>query len=167
MSETPVTINSRKFDGSIGKSWTCELLEQDGPLFVFVGKFDREVTHEHLGVIRRGTVSYEYYWLDRWYNVFRFHEPDGEFRNFYCNINMPPTFDGRTLDYVDLDLDVLVTKDQTYTILDSDEFEENAIKYGFSADIRTHARKAVDDLTKLIESRQFPFDYGNNRNKTP
>jgi protein associated with RNAse G/E len=159
MDSQAVTINSRLFDGSIGKSWTCKIVEQDGPLLVFVGVFDREVAHEHLGVIRRGTISYEYYWLDRWYNVFRFHEPDGEFRNYYCNINMLPTFDGRTLDYVDLDLDILVGKDGAYTILDLDEFEENAAKYHFSDDLRANVNKAVDDLTELIKTRQFPFDH--------
>ena len=154
-----VTINSRFFDGSIGKSWTCKIIEQDGPRLVFVGTFDRQVIHEHLGVIRRGTISYEYYWLDRWYNVFRFHQPDGEFRNYYCNINMPPTFDGRMLDYVDLDLDILVGKDRAYTILDSEEFEENADKYGFSDDLRANVNRAVDELISLIESRRFPFDH--------
>jgi len=159
MKDESVTVNSRLYDGRIGKSWTCKLIKQDGTLLLFVGKFDRDVVHEHLGVIRRGTVSYEYYWLDRWYNVFRFHEADGEFRNYYCNVNMPPTFDGRTLDYVDLDLDVLVKRDWTYTILDSDEFEENAVKHGFSADLCARAHNAVDELIKLIEAHQFPFDH--------
>ena len=160
-----VTINSRLFDGSIGKSWTCELLYQESSLLVFVGVFDRQVTHEHLGVIRRGTISYEYYWLDRWYNVFRFHEPDGEFRNYYCNINMPPIFDGRTLDYVDLDLDIFVGRDRQSKILDSEDFEHSAARYGFSAELRYNVRKAVDELTELINRQDFPFDHRNPCNK--
>ncbi|MEO7674386.1 MAG: DUF402 domain-containing protein [Pyrinomonadaceae bacterium] len=152
-----VTINSRRFDGSIGKSWPCELREQSGPLYVFFGEFDREISHEHLGLVRRGTISYEYYWLDRWYNVFRFHEPDGTFRNYYCNISMPPTFANAVLDYVDLDIDVLVAKDGSYSVLDSAEFAENALKYGFSEELRSKVAETLDEVINLIEQRQFPF----------
>ncbi|MGB7210057.1 MAG: DUF402 domain-containing protein [Pyrinomonadaceae bacterium] len=157
MSGEIVTINSRKFDGSIGKSWKCELVEQARNLLVFVGVFDREISHEHLGVVKRGTISYEYYWLDRWYNIFKFHEPDGSFRDYYCNINMPPTFENGVLDYVDLDIDILVAQNGTYSILDSDEFEENAVKHEYSDVLRADVFRAVDELTAMIESREFPF----------
>jgi hypothetical protein len=46
------------------------------------GEFAEDVEHSNLGQIKNGTVSHEYFWLDRWYNVFRFHEPDGTLRNF-------------------------------------------------------------------------------------
>ena len=70
-----ITINSRKYDGRLHRSWQATLTEQSTSLLKFVGEFDQEIKHQHIGVIRRGTVSYEYYWLERWYNVFRFHEP--------------------------------------------------------------------------------------------
>ncbi|MCA1625364.1 MAG: DUF402 domain-containing protein [Acidobacteria bacterium] len=93
-----VTINSRKIDGKIHKSWKAELIETNHNLLKFVGKFEKEIKHEHLGVIRRGTVSYEFYWLDRGFNVFRFHEPEGNLRNFYCNINLPPQLENNVLE---------------------------------------------------------------------
>ncbi len=158
MNGDTVKINSRKFDGSIGKSWNCKLVEENGTLLVFVGEFDRAINHEHLGLIKRGTISYEYYWLDRWYNVFRFHEPDGAFRNYYYNINMPPTFENGVLDYIDLDIDILAANDGTYSILDSNEFEENALKHGFSDDLRLNVSAAVYELTLMIKQGEFPFD---------
>ena len=156
MTET-VTVNSRKFDGSIRRSWTCRLVEQKGPLLVFEGVFDFDVSHEDLGFIRRGTLSYEYYWLDRWYNVFRFHEPEGHLRNYYCNINMPPVFENGVLDYVDLDLDVLVRPDFSYKILDREDFEKNAKSFDYSDEIRINVNAAMSDVIRLIENRQFPF----------
>jgi protein associated with RNAse G/E len=153
-----ITVNSRKFDGSIRRTWTCRLIEQKGPLLVFEGVFDSDVRHNDLGFIRRGTISYEYYWLDRWYNVFRFHEPEGELRNYYCNINMPPIFVDGVLDYVDLDLDVLVWKDFSYEILDREEFEENAAKYGYSEELRNKVEASLKEITELIDTRSFPFE---------
>ena len=127
-------------------------------MLVFVGEFDRDVSHNDLGFIPSGTVSYEYYWLDRWYNVFRFLLPDGALRNYYCNVNMPPTFTGGVLDYVDLDIDVLVWPNGSHDILDMDEFNENAALLGYPREIRD---KALDSLTGLIDSindKKFPFD---------
>jgi len=154
-----ITINSRKFDGSINKSWNVEFVKRDNCLFTFVGEFEKEVIHSQLGVIRRGTVSYEFYWLNRWYNVFRFHEPDGDLRNFYCNINLPFKFTGTVLDYIDLDIDILVWKDFSCQILDSEEFEENAKRFSYSDKMRKKVRVTQNELISLIETKTFPFDY--------
>lgn len=153
-----VTINSRKFDGTIHKTWTANLIEQKDILLTFVGKFEKEVNHKQLGLIRRGTISYEFYWLDGWFNVFRFHERDGSLRNFYCNINMPPKFKDNVLDYVDLDIDVLVLKDFSIQILDTDEFEENIRKYSYSEEIKNKTNESLKKILDLIEKRDFPFD---------
>ena len=154
-----ITINSRKYDGRLHRSWQATLIEQSTSRLKFVGEFDQEIIHQHLGVIRRGTVSYEYYWLERWYNVFRFHEPDGEFRNFYCNINLPPIFNNDVLDYVDLDIDVLVWKDFSYSILDLDEFEENAVIFKYPTELITKIKMNLKELIHQIEHRKFPFDF--------
>ena len=154
-----ITINSRKYDGSIHRSWQATLIEQSTSLLKFVGEFDQVIKHQHIGVIRRGTISYEYYWLDRWYNVFRFHEPNGEFRNFYCNINLPPIFDNDVLDYIDLDIDVLIWKDFSYSILDLDEFEENAVIFKYPKELITKIKMNLKELIHQIEHRKFPFDF--------
>lgn len=151
-------VRSLKFDGIVRRSWTCELIGQNENELTFVGIFDRDVEHDHLGLIRKGTFSYEYYWLDRWYNVFRFHEPDGRFRNYYCNLTLPPTFDGNNLDYVDLDIDLLVWPDMSIEILDSAEFDENSEKFVYPADLIRKVELSIDELTGLIERREFPFD---------
>src|SRR5215218_7367004 len=129
MSKQSITINSRKFDGYIDKSWQAELVEETDKILIFAGIFDKEISHTHLGVIRRGTISYEYYWKYKWFNIFRFHEPEGQLRNFYCNVNMPPQFQNNVLDYIDLDVDVVVWKDLSHEILDLDEFELHAAKF--------------------------------------
>jgi protein associated with RNAse G/E len=153
-----ITVNSRKYDLSIRRRWTGKLVERNDPLIVIVGEFDRDVEHPGLGSISRGTISREYYWLDRWYNVFRFHEPDGKLRNFYCNVAMPPTLADGVLEYVDLDIDIVVWPDEIYEVVDRDDFETNAVKFGYSEDVRRQAENSVDELIRLIESREFPFD---------
>jgi protein associated with RNAse G/E len=72
-------------------------------------------------------------------------------------VNVPPSFDGETLSYVDLDLDILVDPDFSYQILDVEDFERNAKLYGYSNEVQTNVRLAVDELVNLIETRGFPF----------
>jgi uncharacterized protein len=153
------TINSRKFDGLIHRSWQCELLENRKNYWLFVGEFEKEVSHPKLGVIRRKTISYEYYFKDKWFNIFRFHEPGGELKFYYCNINMPPVFENGVLDYIDLDIDVLVQKDFGFEILDEDEFIENSLKFNYPPEIISRVHENLNALISLINSRRFPFDF--------
>jgi protein associated with RNAse G/E len=154
-----VTINSRKFDGRIHRSWRAKLLEETEEFFLFVGEFDSEVKHSKLGVIRRGTVSYEYYWKNEWYNVFRFHEPGGDLRNFYCNVNRPPQFENGVLDYIDLEIDILVWSDFSVEILDLDEYEESSRTFDFPDEVKYKVDESLNKLLEMIKERQFPFDF--------
>ena len=66
-------------------------------------------------------------------------------------------FDGATLSYVDLDLDIVVDPDASYRILDIEDFETNAKRYGYTDEVQANARRAVADLVTMIETRAFPF----------
>lgn len=151
-----ITVNSRKYDGRIRRTWTGGLISESDSHLVLVGTFDRDVQHTDLGLIRNGTVSFEHFWLKRWYNVFRFHEPDGTLKSYYCNIAMPPDFDGQVLDYVDLDIDVVVWPDKRYEILDLDDFERNTAKFGYPDDVRDRALTAVEELKAVIAAGELP-----------
>lgn len=125
----------------------------------FLGHFESEVSHSELGLIANGTISYEYYWLDRNYNIFRFHEPDGTMRNWYCNINLPPKFENNVLDYVDLDVDVIVWPDMSYMVVDLEDFEANAKRFGYPPSIFEIMNDARAELESMIAKREFPFDH--------
>jgi protein associated with RNAse G/E len=155
--ETSIEVRVYKYDGLLHRTWPAELLRQEDSLVVLDAKFANEVVHDLLGTIAGGTHSLEYYWLDRWYNVFRFAQPNGELRNYYCNVNVPPTFDGEILSYVDLDLDILVEPDFSYQILDVEDFETNTQSYRYPDEVQTNARRAVDELVRMIQTREFPF----------
>ena len=155
--QTQIEVRAYKYDGLLHRSWTAELVRREGPLVILDAKFTDEVSHDLLGTIASGTHSLEYYWLDRWYNVFRFAQPDGKLRNYYCNVNVPATFTENILSYVDLDLDILVAPDFSYRILDVEDFERNARRYGYTPEVQANARQALAELASMIEMRSFPF----------
>ncbi len=163
MDRPVITVNSRKFDRSISRTWTCELVDADDRLITLLGVFAYDVNHPNLGAIARGTASYEYFWRDRWYNVFRFHNPDGTLRNWYCNICMPPEFDGTTLDFIDLDIDIVIWPDGTREVLDREEFAANAAAFHYPAHVVANAEQALLDALAMIDNAEFPFDGGDIR----
>lgn len=147
-----------KHSGAEYRRWTARLSRRDGELIVLDAEFDVHVSHDLLGEIKQRTRTVEYYWLDRWYNVFRFLNDDGSTRLWYCNVNTPPTFGAGTLTYIDLDLDIVVEADFSYRVLDVDEFEANADLYRYSAEEKQQAQAAVEELLTMIQRRQFPFE---------
>lgn len=153
-----MTVNSCKYDGQIHRRWRGRVIERRGPLIVLDAVFDKEIRHPLLGIISPGTLSTEYYWTDRWYSVFRFCEPTGELRNYYCNVNSPPRIEAGLLSFTDLDIDVLVAPDFSYQILDEDEFAVNSKHYQYPTALRTCVHQAVAELISLIQGRRFPFE---------
>jgi protein associated with RNAse G/E len=153
-----IIVRLLKYDGTEYRRWNARITLCHESLIALDAEFEFDVQHHLLGDIRRGTRTLEYYWLDRWYNVFRFLEDDGETRLYYCNVGTPPALENDTLSYIDLDVDILVQPDLSYQVLDLEEFETNAERYGYSDEVELRARKAVEELISLIETRQFPFD---------
>ena len=152
-----ITVCVLKHDGAEYRRWSASLARHEGDMIVLDAEFDVDVSHEILGEIKQRTRTVEYYWLNRWYNVFRFLKDDGSTRLWYCNINTPPEFKDRVLTYIDLDIDIVVQADFSFQVLDMDEFETNARRYGYSDEEKRQAQKAVDELISMIETRQFPF----------
>jgi len=143
-----IVVRVYKYDGREHRTWRARVAKQVGPLIVLDAVFAEEVEHDLLGRIASGTISKEFYWLDRWYNVFRFSD------RYYCNVTEPPSFDGSLLTYVDLDIDVLVEQDFSYRILDLEDFET----YPYPAEVKQQARHAVAALISLVQARSFPFN---------
>ncbi len=160
-----ITVNSLRFDLSIRRSWICRLIERNDNELSLIGTFDHDVDHPHLGRMLAGTMSYEYFWLDRWYNVFRFHEPGGEFRLFYCNICMPPLLTDESLSYVDLDIDVVVGSDGKAATLDTEDFVRNAVRFGYPENVKRKVSETVVELLGYIQEKKFPFDTVNDCNQ--
>jgi hypothetical protein len=154
-----VTVQARKFDGRLHREWQARLVAESDSLVIVDGVFEEEIRHPQLGVIAPGTLSTEYYWTYRCYSVFRFREPSGELRNYYCNINLPAEFDGRVLTFVDLDIDVLVAPDYSVRILDEDEFATNSARYNYPAHVRDAVPHALAELLDFIKRRDYPFDW--------
>src|SRR5437660_8871005 len=67
----------------------------------------------------------EYYYTDRWFNIFDIASTAGVRKGWYCNIAEPAVIYADHIEQVDLFLDVWVTPRGETLILDEDEFADN------------------------------------------
>src|SRR6185312_13590230 len=65
----------------------------------------------------------EYYYTDKWFNIFAIASADGRRKGWYCNVTEPALISDDCIKQIDLLLDVWVYPTGKTLILDEDEFE--------------------------------------------
>lgn len=75
----------------------------------------------------------------------------------YLDIVQPPTFDGQTIRYVDLDLD-LIAIDGGVQLLDEDEWYAHQLKFGYPTLVVERAWQAVAEALDWLGSRPPTFN---------
>ncbi len=105
--------------------------------------------------LRRGDRFREWFYRDRWYNIFRIGDVETEaLKGWYCNITRPPIIEARQVAAQDLCLDVFVYPDGRRLLLDEEEFADLRLP---KAEVK-RAWQAVAAIACLVEKRLPPFD---------
>ncbi len=151
-----LSIVSRKYDGSFRFRTEVEVLYASSTLILGLGRPGR-VVHRADGDRVRQDWSLEYLPLDRPYNIVSFFEPDGTLRDHFCNALTAARVNGNSLSYIDLDLDVVVRRDGTYSVEDHDQFEHNARSMHYPPDLIALALRSVEELVAMAEARTHLF----------
>lgn len=110
------------------------------------------VTSYH--TFRKGDRMVEWFYSDRWYNVFQMHDVDDDhLKGWYCNITRPARLEDDAIYAEDLALDVFVYPDGRYLLLDEDEFAVLDI----DDETRQNALQGLQELKNLIERAEGWF----------
>ncbi len=113
--------------------------------------------HRDLGYIqlRQGDQFREWFYIGRWYNIFRVSEAgSGALKGWYCNITRPPDIMDSHIAADDLCLDLFVDPDGRTLLLDEPEFA----RLDLTPRERELAWQAVADLRQMVAQRRPPFD---------
>ncbi len=110
-----------------------------------------------LGFVRfvRGDVFTEWFYTDRWYNVFRIEDRETRrLKGWYCNLTRPAEISEEIACSVDLALDVFVLPNGECRLLDEDEFAALEL----SPQDRAAVWAAVEEIQTLAAQRAAPFN---------
>lgn len=155
---TPLPIAVRKYDGRQRFVVETVTLATTPTLLVARGAVGRRFitasATEHLT-----TITLEYFPAGRWYNILSYFDPTtGALERHFCNIIAPATWDGTTLSYIDLDLDLTVSPTGLVAIEDVGDFRRNARRWHYPAAVRHGALAALRELRTLAERGESPFN---------
>jgi hypothetical protein len=157
-----VTVRATNFDGSFHWGHPAWLLRADDGIVVTRTDAGLRVDTERGRQYVSPYNTRAHYWTDRWFNVIRLETPGEGLFGYYCNVATPLQFDGATVHYVDLQLDVRVFADAagelTHRLMDEDEFEVARRRYGYAEEFVERCFGAVDELVQMVTAREFPFD---------
>jgi protein associated with RNAse G/E len=167
MNPRQITVRATKYDGSDHWVHPAQLLQANPDGFVQTATAYGTIVQRAAGTFTSNYNTRGHYWPDRYFNVIRLEVPDAatglwKLDGFYCNIATPVRFDGRTLGYTDLQLDVRVFAGPdgslTHRILDEDEFDAARNLFAYPAELIDNCWAAVEQVIALVTARRFPFD---------
>ncbi|MEK7275864.1 MAG: ATP-binding cassette domain-containing protein [Chloroflexota bacterium] len=149
-----ITIHKLDHTGAEKIAYTGEVLERTETRVVVEALFARERMELGYVTLNPGDRLVEYFYSDRWYNVFAIFDADGGgFKGWYCNITRPAKIADGHIRAEDLALDFFVQPSGTEFILDEDEFTALPL----TPEEKTAARAALAELRALAAARAGPF----------
>ena len=99
-----------------------------------------------------------FFFKNNWFNIIGQLKKKGLF--YYCNIATPYIIDGRTIKYIDYDLDLRVFPDGGYKVLDRNEYRyhKKIMKYGNVLD--EIIEKSLKEVIEWKKEKKGPFQEG-------
>ena len=149
-----IKVQKKNPAGEVTYQYEGVLLNRDEHSLALEALFDRTDMPFMDVIFKKDDRFVEYYYSDRWYNIFEIHDRDDDkIKGWYCNIGMPAVFEDGVVSYVDLALDLWISADGKQTVLDEDEFE--SLQLG--DEIRMRAIEGLSELKKLFINRKPPY----------
>lgn len=157
MAEELILVRKLAYDGHETWQWSGKLVERGDGLMVVDAIFNARPRDLGYMKLEGNDLFHEYYYSDRWFNIFQVFGADGIMKGWYCNICKPAAFSGNEISFVDMVLDVFVYPNGSPLVLDEEEFEQNAETI-YSPEDALLAREAVPQLLEMAAGREHPFD---------
>jgi predicted RNA-binding protein associated with RNAse of E/G family len=151
---TTFTVLKLNHRGQELTRYSGELLQQTATSVCLQATFERERADLGVVVFERGDRMIEWFYTDRWYNIFEVQVgQSGRVRGWYCNITRPAVIEGTVVKADDLEVDVFVALDGTITLLDEQEFDA----LNLPTDERMAVFSAIQALRQRVLERAEPF----------
>ena len=148
-----IRVQKKDLAGNVLIEYEGDELHRDEHSIVLEALFTRDDMPFMDVVFKKADRFVEYYYSDRWYNIFAIYDrDDGKLKGWYCNIGQPALIEDRVVSYIDLALDLWVSFDGTQTVLDQDEFEALEL----NDELRQAALQGLNDLKNLFLNNKPP-----------
>ena len=151
----PITIIKNDYAGREVFRYSGHVVARGARWVQLEARFNRADKQTSYHTFRQGDRFVEWFYSDRWYNIFEMHDGgDDHLTGWYCNVTRPALLLPDTVQADDLALDVFVRPGGAIMVLDEDEFAALPLDVA----TRAEARRGLDALVARITARRAPFD---------
>jgi predicted RNA-binding protein associated with RNAse of E/G family len=148
-----ITIRKLDHAGSQVTAYPGRVLSCNDHAIVLRTGWDRVPLDLGFVVLEPGDRWTEYFYTDRWYNIFEIRASDGRLKGWYCNVTRPARITADEVAAEDLALDLWVAPDGDMQVLDEDEFAALPL----SSKEREAAQRALAELQAMVAWKVLPF----------
>lgn len=148
-------IHCYKHDSNIHRYWDEAILLEINDRYLVFGNEKTRVIESDGRTWRTKEPAVMYFFKDQWYNVIGQLKSNGIY--YYCNIASPYVIDGRTIKYIDYDLDLRVFPDGAFKVLDRGEYNYHKVKMKYSDDLDLILKSELTHLIEQARSKSGPF----------
>ncbi|MEM7343632.1 MAG: hypothetical protein AAF485_05280 [Chloroflexota bacterium] len=157
--KTSIIVRKKKFDGRIKSEWTGDLLPLDSKKWRVILHHPKRHQKISLGVAQPYQGIFVHCCsLVQPLTVLMQYDLKGHFVGAKCDAALPAKAKGKFIDFVDLDLDVIVEADMHYFIRDEETFARNRKAMGYPNSVVKKAHRGIELGEKMVTTRRFPFD---------
>ncbi|MGB8345451.1 MAG: DUF402 domain-containing protein [Ktedonobacteraceae bacterium] len=149
-----ITVIKRNPVGKEKTRYTGEVIERCSDGIVIEAYWTREAKDLGYARFEQGDRFIEYYFTNRWFNIFAISNNNGSRKGWYCNVAAPAVISADYVEQIDLLLDVWVDPTGRLLVLDEDEFEADPT---LSDEQRKGAKQGLRDLLEMIALRKDMF----------
>lgn len=154
MSGNQISVIKNNHSGKQVWKYEGHIIERGETYICLRAYFDRSEVNLGFVTFRQGDLFIEWFFTDRWYNIFQVHDGDSErIKGWYCNITRPAQIHDDAVIADDLELDVFITPNGTMMLMDEKEFGE----LDLPMEERMAALRAVQTLRRDVQEREAPF----------
>jgi protein associated with RNAse G/E len=145
-----------RFNGEVRDSWRANVESCSDKIIVLRAISTKRVDFASF-TIEQGEQVRQYFLLKDWFYIQEYSDSTGRLKGWYCNIGTPPVVKNPTITIRDLILDILVSADLSYEVLDEDELEEKRVL--MPATTLRKINEAREKLVQMVEGRKPPFNH--------
>ncbi len=152
-----IEIHAYKHNGSHHRSWRRTMVIKQEENQVILGNYHAKVLEGDGRNWYTQEPAISFFKDDAFFNIIAMIKKDGIY--FYCNIASPALYDNEGLKYIDNDLDIRVTPDFEYVILDEKEYKHHLRRFNYPQDLQQTLRETLDLLQQKILNQELPFNH--------
>jgi protein associated with RNAse G/E len=154
MSGSPITVTKNNHLGQAVWEYEGIIIERGETYVCLRAFFDRNDANLGFVTFRRGDLFIEWFFSDRWYNIFQVHDGDSDtVKGWYCNITRPAVIHPNAVQADDLELDVWIMPNGQVALLDEKEFSD----LDLPTEERMAALRAIQTIRQAVAERTGPF----------